>query len=261
MEGNPYATGPAATTPVAPALDPDQQKLADYTDAVEKNTDYFIPKFEGFDDGGSRLGWNWPAFFITGPYFLYRKMWLWGVLYMFYPLILIAVLGVGAAVTMSGGKPSESAMGTLGIVALVLFFAPWILLPVYANSLYWRKINKLIDELPRTVASQPDKRSRRLAGNGGTSIVVPLVVSLFGGLFGMGMMAAISIPAYQDYTIRAQVQEGLQLATPAKTAVAEFYARGHDALRNGTYLLGELGCCHVVPAAALARDHEHHRAW
>jgi type IV pilus assembly protein PilA len=134
---------------------------------------------------------------------------------------------------MSGGKPSESAMGTLGIVALLLYFAPWILLPAYANSLYWRKVNKLIDELPRTVASQPDKRSRRLAGNGGTSIVVPLVVSLFGGLFGMGMMAAISIPAYQDYTIRAQVQEGLQLATPAKTAVAEFYARtGHWPANN-----------------------------
>lgn len=36
-------------------------------------------------------------------------------------------------------------------------------------------------------------------------------------------MAAITIPAYQDYTIRAQVSEGLALASPAKVAVVDFY--------------------------------------
>jgi type IV pilus assembly protein PilA len=40
----------------------------------------------------------------------------------------------------------------------------------------------------------------------------------------IGILAAIAIPAYQDYTIRAQVSEGLSLADGAKTAVAEFYA-------------------------------------
>jgi type IV pilus assembly protein PilA len=39
----------------------------------------------------------------------------------------------------------------------------------------------------------------------------------------IGILAAIAIPAYQDYTIRAQVSEGLSLASPAKTAVAEFF--------------------------------------
>jgi type IV pilus assembly protein PilA len=39
----------------------------------------------------------------------------------------------------------------------------------------------------------------------------------------IGILAAIAIPAYQDYTIRAQVSEGLSLSGAAKAAVAEFY--------------------------------------
>jgi Tfp pilus assembly major pilin PilA len=42
-----------------------------------------------------------------------------------------------------------------------------------------------------------------------------------------GILAAVAIPAYQDYTIRAQVTEGLNLAAIAKAAVAEsFVTRG-----------------------------------
>jgi Tfp pilus assembly major pilin PilA len=42
-----------------------------------------------------------------------------------------------------------------------------------------------------------------------------------------GILAAIAIPAYQDYTIRAQVTEGLNLAAVIKSAVAQSYvARG-----------------------------------
>lgn len=38
----------------------------------------------------------------------------------------------------------------------------------------------------------------------------------------IGILAAIAIPAYQDYTVRARVVEGLSLASPAKLAVSEF---------------------------------------
>ena len=37
----------------------------------------------------------------------------------------------------------------------------------------------------------------------------------------IGILAAIAIPAYQDYTIRAKVSEGISLASAAKLAVAE----------------------------------------
>lgn len=52
---------------------------------------------------------------------------------------------------------------------------------------------------------------------GFTLIELMIVVAI------IGILAAIAIPAYQDYTIRAQVTEGLSLADGAKTAVSEFY--------------------------------------
>ena len=39
----------------------------------------------------------------------------------------------------------------------------------------------------------------------------------------IGILAAVAIPAYQDYTIRAKVTEGMGLASAAKTAITETY--------------------------------------
>jgi len=39
----------------------------------------------------------------------------------------------------------------------------------------------------------------------------------------IGILAAIAIPAYQDYTIRAQVTEGVNLMAGAKAAVTETF--------------------------------------
>ena len=45
----------------------------------------------------------------------------------------------------------------------------------------------------------------------------------------LGILLAIAIPAYSDYTIRAKVSEGLNVATAAKSAVSE------TRLTNGTF--------------------------
>ena len=51
---------------------------------------------------------------------------------------------------------------------------------------------------------------------GFTLIELMIVVAI------VGILAAIAIPAYQNYTIRARVTEGLSLANSAKTAVEEY---------------------------------------
>lgn len=53
---------------------------------------------------------------------------------------------------------------------------------------------------------------------GFTLIELMIVVAI------IGILAAIALPAYQDYTARSQMSEAMTLASGARTAVTEFYS-------------------------------------
>lgn len=61
---------------------------------------------------------------------------------------------------------------------------------------------------------------KRSMQKGFTLIELMIVVAI------IGILAAVALPAYQDYTVRAKVTEGLSLAGAAKTAVVENASNG-----------------------------------
>lgn len=175
-----------------------------------KKLDFYLPKFFRFDANGIGASWNWAAFFLNWYWLLYRKMWA----------VSFAYLGVTVLFGIAQATAGES-LSAVGALILLNVIVLWGLFPAYANALYYRHVNKKIAKVKKTVTDK-DRQLRILQAEGGTSSIVLVLIVIFLLTVFTGILAAIAIPAYQDYVVRTKVVSGLTLAERYKTEVENY---------------------------------------
>jgi Tfp pilus assembly major pilin PilA len=198
---------------------------ADLSDSMEAlyraavgptKSDFYVPKFIRFDQSGaSKVSWNWSAFLVSFYWFLYRRMYgYWAIYCLLIPMALAIAGGIVGAIGGSELGSSLYSLATLGYSV--------VLIPMYANALYHRAIKQRIETLRQKV-HDPATRLAVLENGPHTSHVIWIVLAFF-VIVVIALLAAIAIPGYQAYAIRAQIIEGLVMSEQLKAAVADKYA-------------------------------------
>jgi hypothetical protein len=190
----------------------------DWADVIGPNaTDYYVEHFCRIQSG-KRYSWHWPAFCLTLGWLFYRKLWLFGLAY-------LVLLPAGLAVTLG---LAARFLGEYGIISayVLVFGLTFLVLPLFANRVYYRKVQRTIARIDSGTHGDSERRER-LTRAGGTHLLLAILTMLVPAVV-TAVLVAASIPAYRDYAARSQVMEGLDLAEGAQAAVADYY-RQHDA--------------------------------
>ena len=154
---------------------------AGYETAIGKrSTAYYSESFQLFDENPSLINtsWNWSAFFFGAYWALYRKI---------YAPAIFAVIALIFLPAIFGGEVFPAIL--LGVM---IFFG------VLGNTLYHRKIKRLLS-LARIRHRSEDARKIMVRRRGGVNMWVPVAIT---SIVAAGVLAAVGIPAYQDYKQR-----------------------------------------------------------
>ena len=124
----------------------------------DNNTDYYLARFKRFDYQSLGISWNCPACFLSFSWYLYRKMWVWAMIYIliftlcnffdfYFPTLPISIIQLGS----------------------------FLLFTIYANTNYHSHVKKKILKAKKLT---DDKESRLsiIADEGGTSSVILVVI-------------------------------------------------------------------------------------
>ncbi len=176
------------------------------------NTDYYLERFERLANGDSG-GWNWASFFLRVYWMLYRKMWLSALIWYFVPgFALVALLLVCAAIAKAAVP-----------FALIAWGVGYVALPgMKGNAWYYKHCEKKIRAV-RARGGSKDQMLARIEAAGGTSGIALILLAVFGIIALIGILAAVALPAYQGYTVKAKVAQTMPVGADVAAAVGRQY--------------------------------------
>ncbi|MDR3416262.1 MAG: pilin [Nevskia sp.] len=180
---------------------------------------YYVPLFDRFDQGGSRASWNWWAALLTQWWMIFRGMYLWA--FLLYPFLNGALFMSLGAVAAELYPKNEGAAGTAWLLGMLASIG---VTGAYGNALFHRHVRRQIE---RSAAMGLTGTARRewLIRKGATAAGAVILIVIIAFFCVIGILAAIAIPAYQDYTMRAKVMEGLSHTGTVKLAYEHYLAQ------------------------------------
>ena len=149
-------------------------------------------------------------------------MWLAALLYFILPYVCTSLLGLVSSLLGASGAPM------MGIGYLLYILAILLLPPMFANTLYYRHCQSKIRKA-EALHSERQRQLGYLSAKGGTSSIILFVVLIVGFIAVIGILAAIAIPAYHDYTQRSKMSGVYHSGQAITQELTQYYAE-HQAL-------------------------------
>jgi type IV pilus assembly protein PilA len=199
---------------------------------AQKRGDYYVPRWKRYASGENPFpSWHWPALFASWLWAAYRKLWAASAAFLLISLIAPLVAAVVLPLQQDGALSAGAAI----IIFLMAVAVAWILPPMLANRLYYRRARRLVEEAEHN--PEPQSRITFLNDKGGTSAAG--VTNASAGVIVLAVaLSLLSRSAYEDYTIRARVAEAVIATEECRREVADFYETEEDP--PGSILLGKV---------------------
>lgn len=108
---------------------------------IQDNAGHYLNKFGIMESTGSKISWNWCAFFFTSTWMIYRKM--------YKPAIFVMIVEYLAIPFLAALFSGSFILGTLTTsIGSSLSLAVSILLGLFGNYIYMKHIDELMDKEP-----------------------------------------------------------------------------------------------------------------
>lgn len=125
---------------------------------IGENSNYYMEKFYTIKQSKKEVTWNWSSFFLTGYWFLYRKMYFYGC------IILVCLL-------ISAYLPYR-------FLSLIIQIVIFLSCGMFGNYLY---LNYVETEIKNTNQSSSIDKTINFKSKGGTNPAIPIVAAI--GIF------------------------------------------------------------------------------